>query len=103
MVQEYQEIDDSLLQKKIAIFGIAVRSKAGPCIKLRDGNIVFIHELADWDDDFLHQKVKAVGKLFLKKIIPDVQIDENGAISQGAAGKQHILEDVEEINLAIED
>ena len=96
-----RKIDDSfskkMLGKEITLLGIAFDSKAGAVLKLKDDMIVYISNLIYWPDEFLKQPMCVTGTLYKKKIIPDVTIDENGAIGQGAPGEQYVLEDVKEI------
>ena len=90
-------ISTEFFDKENTFQGLAVRSKAGACIKLEDGNIIFIENMLDWEDELLNQELIVIGTLVEKKIIPDVTIDEDGAISQGAEGKQFLLEKIKKI------
>ena len=92
----YTNIIPEIIDKVIKMKGFAVESKAGSCIKI-ENDIVFIQSVSSWEEKYLGKEVLVKGLLKKKKIIPDVVVDENGAISQGAAGMQFILEDVEEI------
>ena len=93
----YDAFSEKLLGKEITLLGIAFDSKAGAVLKLKDDMIVYISELIYWSDEFLRQQMCVTGTLYKKKIIPDVTIDENGAIGQGAPGEQYVLENVKEI------
>jgi hypothetical protein len=96
----HDSFSDKLLGKQITLRGIAFDSKAGAVLKLKDGIIVYIYDLASWTDEFLRQQICVTGLLQKKKIIPDVTIDENGAISQGAPGDQYLLDQVKDIKRA---
>ncbi|MHA1211165.1 MAG: hypothetical protein ACTSSH_01775 [Candidatus Heimdallarchaeota archaeon] len=100
MVKIYDSINYEKINHKVSLVGKAVNSKAGACIQLSDGNIVFIQNVPSWDDEYFKKEIIVTGKLFDKKIIPDVYVEEDGSISQGALGTQLILEDIKEIKLA---
>lgn len=93
----YDSFSEKMLGKEITLLGIAFNSKAGAVLKLKDDMIVYISDLVYWSDKFLKQQMHVTGIFYRKKIIPDVIIDENGAISQGAPGEQYVLENVKEI------
>jgi hypothetical protein len=93
----YDLLSKNLFGKEISLYGLAFDSKAGAVLKLKDGIIVYIYDLASWSSEFLGQKTCVTGTIQQKKIIPDVRIDENGAISQGAPGEQYLLENIKEI------
>jgi len=92
----FQTITADILNKEITMIGIAVNSKAGACIKLEE-DIVFIQNKPYWEDKDLNKKAIVTGTLVEKKFIPDVHIDEDGAISQGAEGNQFVLENIKSI------
>lgn len=93
----YDFLSENLIGKEISLSGLAFDSKAGAVLKLKDGIIVYIYDLSSWSSEFLGQKTCVTGLLQKKKIIPDVRIDEDGSISQGAPGEQYLLEDIKEI------
>lgn len=93
----YHSLSAELFGKEITLLGVAFDSKAGAVLKVENDIIVYIYDLASWPDEFLRQQMCVTGTLQKKKIIPDVTIDENGAISQGAPGDQYLLENVKEI------
>lgn len=92
----YSSVSSDLIGKEVTLTGIAVESKPGPCIKV-DNDIVFIKNKQFWSEELLGQKILVTGKLSREKMIPDAKIDENGAISQGAAGEQYLIEAIAEI------
>ena len=94
----YTTITNEIIEKEISMKGLAVESKAGSCIRIENG-IVFIQNVSNWDDKYLGKEVVVKGILRERKIIPDVVVDENGAISQGATGMQYILEEVKGIEV----
>ncbi len=92
-------ISDDSLGKEVIIEGIAYDAKGGACIKLKDGNVVYIRNKLDWETEYLEKRIVITGTLNLKKIIPDPEIGENGAISTGATGKQYVLEEITMIKI----
>ena len=93
----YDSFSEKLLGKEITLLGVAFDSKAGAVLKLKNDIIVYINDLVYWPAEFLRQKMRVTGILQQKKMIPDVTIDKNGAISQGAPGEQYLLENIKEI------
>jgi len=93
----YDLVSENLIGKEITLRGLAFNSKAGAVLKLKNDRIVYIYDLASWSSELLGQKICVTGTFQNKKIIPDVKIDENGAISQGAPGNQDLLENIKEI------
>jgi hypothetical protein len=96
----YDSFSAKLLGKELTLLGFAFDSKAGAVLKLKDDIIVYLSDMASWPSEFLKQRMCVTGILQQKKIIPDVTIDENGAISQGAPGDQYLLENITEIKKA---
>ena len=90
--KEYDTIPINMIGKEITLIGLAVDAKAGASIMLKDNSTIYVQEWDHWDSKFLGKKVCVTGTLIRKKFIPDVKIDENGAISQGAPGDQLVLE-----------
>jgi hypothetical protein len=95
----YDSISEKLLNQEITLIGVAFDSKAGACIQVKNGLIVYIQDLSYWQDRFLKRKIAVTGTFRKKKFIPDVEIDETGAISQGAPGEQYLLENIKEIRI----
>lgn len=83
-----------MLNSQITLKGIALDAKAGAVLKLSNGEIVYLENLAFWDDDLVQKEVSVAGKLVEKKYIPDPHTAENGAKSAGAIGTQLVLEEV---------
>ncbi|HUT82876.1 MAG TPA: hypothetical protein VMZ29_16900 [Candidatus Bathyarchaeia archaeon] len=93
---------DSLLDKKVTFSGKTVDCKNCACLQLEDNQVVYIPSISSWDDDYYGKTIIISGLFQKKKIIPDVKIDGNGAISQGAFGSQHILEDIDRLEIVNE-
>ncbi|MBS7251204.1 MAG: hypothetical protein KIH08_11560, partial [Candidatus Freyarchaeota archaeon] len=81
----------------VTLHGLVVNCKAGPCLKLKN-DIVYIPELEN-NEEIMGKTISATGTLLEKKIIPDPQIDESGAISTGAYGSQLVLENISEVKI----
>lgn len=67
-------------------------SKSGAVLLTEDGDIIYIEGLDYWPVGIVGKKVSAKGILVRKKLIPDPNVDARGAISQGLAGEQSVLE-----------
>ncbi len=92
-------ISNRLLGRKVTFTGIAQDSKTCACLKLEDNEVIYLPKLSSWEDEYYGKKIIITGRFRRKKIIPDVHVAKDGAISQGAAGKQYILEDISFITL----
>ena len=73
------------------IVGAAQNAKAGAVLLTESGEVIYIHELAEWPEDVLGCKVEALGRLEEIKLVPDPLVDEDGAVSAGAEGRQFVL------------
>lgn len=87
----YETFSKELLDKKITFKGKVVNCKAGPCLQLKDGTILYVREL---DNELMDKDIVITGTFLRKKIIPDPIVDKNGAISTGAHGDQLVLENI---------
>ncbi|MHC1591905.1 MAG: hypothetical protein ACXQS8_07455 [Candidatus Helarchaeales archaeon] len=86
--------------EEVTMMGIAANAKGSACIVLKSGEPIYIPEISEWTDELLNRKILITGIYYEKKFIPDPVIDEDGAISTGAFGNQHVLERVKEIKQA---
>lgn len=73
------------------LVGTAENAKGG-AVLLVDGAPVYVEGLAEWPAALLHAKVKATGVRTRKQLLPEAAVDASGAVSQGAAGPQDVLE-----------
>ena len=71
---------------------ITANAKAGAVLVLPKGAVVYVAGKDGWADAEAPKLVTAQGTLVERKLIPDPVKDEKGAISQGAAGTQWVLE-----------
>ncbi|NHJ86074.1 MAG: hypothetical protein FK734_11475 [Asgard group archaeon] len=94
----YDEFSANLIDKLIAIEGYATYSKAGPCLKIKN-DIIFIPDIFEWESKYENKQIIITGIVIQKKIIPDVKIEANGAISQGAFGNQLIFKEIKDIKI----
>lgn len=92
MKEIFDTVSENMIGKEITLVGQAVDCKAAACLKLKNDIVIYIPNLDFWNSEFLGKNVSVTGLLQRKKIIPDVRIDERGAISTGAEGDQLILE-----------
>lgn len=72
--------------------GIAENAKAG-AVLIVDGAPIYIRTLAAWPQAMRGKTVKVKGRLVETKLIPSPERGPKGEISQGAEGKQWVLED----------
>ncbi|MEM2959473.1 MAG: hypothetical protein QXS27_07565 [Candidatus Jordarchaeaceae archaeon] len=93
----FDSISRDMMGRRVTLHGLVVNCKAGPCLKLKN-DIVYIPELED-NEEIMGKTISATGTLLEKKIIPDPQIDESGAISTGAYGNQLVLENISEVKI----
>lgn len=80
-----------LLNKRVILTGIAKNGKAGAILLINDFTI-YLKGFPLWSDNLYGLSFKVEGILKKEKIIPDPYIGEDGAISQGALGKQYVIE-----------
>jgi hypothetical protein len=83
-----------LLDKEVILTGMAKDAKGGAVLIINEMPI-YMKGLLSWSLDHFGKIIKVKGILRDEKIIPDPHVDEDGAISQGAIGKQLVLEDFE--------
>lgn len=93
----FDSVSKDMIGRKVTLRGLVVNCKAGPCLKLKS-DIVYIPELEN-NEEIVGKTIFVTGTLMEKKIIPDPQIDESGAISTGAYGNQLVLENISEVKI----
>jgi hypothetical protein len=81
-----------LIDPSVTIIGKAWNSKAGALVVADSGRSAYIEGLSGWDDDIFGKQVRVTGILRLKKITPDPQVDEWGAVSAGMEGMAKVIE-----------
>lgn len=94
----FDSVSKEMLGKKVTLLGLVVNCKAGPCLKIK-ADIVYLPELEYRASEIVGKNVSVTGTLLEKKIIPDPEIDESGAISTGAYGSQLVLENISEVRI----
>lgn len=93
-VIESSEGISSSAGKQVTIRGTAREAKGGSVV-LVDGNPVYLPEIEGWPDGVDGKVVVVKGELQVEKFIPSPTVDADGAISQGAHGKQTVLRKAE--------
>ena len=83
-----------LLDKEVTLTGMAKDAKGGAVLLINEIPI-YIKGLSSWSVEYFGKVIQVKGILRDGKIIPDPYIDENGGISQGAIGRQYVLENYE--------
>ncbi|MFW9849695.1 MAG: hypothetical protein ACFFF4_11160 [Candidatus Thorarchaeota archaeon] len=73
------------------IRGRAENAKGGAVVITDSLGVIYIDGVDSWDDNVVGRDVEVKGEIFHGKHIPDPVVDEDGAISTGAAGIQTIL------------
>ena len=81
-----------MIGPSFTIIGKASNSKAGALVVADNGGSAYIEGLSAWDEDTFGKQVRVTGILRLKKIAPDRQIDEWGAVSAGMEGMTKVIE-----------
>jgi hypothetical protein len=81
-----------LIDSNVTIIGKPSNSKAGALVVADSGGSAYIKGLSAWDDDTFGKQVRVTGILRLKKIVPDPQVDERGAISASMEGITKAIE-----------
>lgn len=75
--------------------GTARDAKGGAVVVLPGKEPVYIDVLPSWPEELHGKKVWAKGILRRRQYLPEAKVDKSGAISQGAMGKQYVLEHAE--------
>ena len=74
------------------VAALAALTAGGAVLLTGNGEPVYILGLAMWPDQLQGKHVSATGRLKHIKHIPDPHQGADGAISQGAVGKQFVLQ-----------
>ncbi len=75
--------------------GRADNAKGGAVVVLQNQEVIYVRNLSFWDEDTVGKLVSIKGIVRLEKYIPDPEVAEDGAISQGAIGSQYVLDDAQ--------
>lgn len=76
--------------KKVTMTGTAQNAKGG-AVLLVEGAPYYIPQLDEWPDELLGQEVEVTAIKKVEQFLPEVTVDKDGAISQGALGQQTTL------------
>ena len=82
-----------LIDQNVSLLGRAENAKGGAVTILPNQEVIYLRNLASWDDVVVGKQVSIKGIVRLEKYIPDPEVSEDGAISQGAIGSQYVLDD----------
>lgn len=83
-----------LIGQEVKLKGVAKNAKGCAVLVTDNKEVVYVRDLLEWSDDILNKRITVQGELKESKLILDPQIDEDGAISQGAYGMQLVLENL---------
>ncbi len=75
--------------------GRAENAKGGAVVVLRNHEVIYVRNQPSWDEEVVGKQVSIKGIVRLEKYIPDPEVAEDGAISQGAIGSQYVLDDAQ--------
>lgn len=84
-----------LIDQNAHFAGRAENAKGGAVVVLRNQEVIYIRNLHFWDEEVVGKQVSIKGIVRLEKYIPDPEVAEDGAISQGAIGSQYVLDDAQ--------
>ncbi len=83
---------NDMVGEDVYLEGIAENGKAGALLLLPHGEVIYIRHLGGWEDEVRGSQITVRGILRYEKYIPDPEVTEDGAISQGAIGSQYVLD-----------
>ncbi len=84
-----------LIDQSAHFTGRAENAKGGAVVVLQNQEVIYIRNLHSWDEEVVGKQVSIKGIVRLEKYIPDPEVAEDGAISQGAIGSQYVLDDAQ--------
>lgn len=87
--------DDALpsqVGRHVTLTGTARDAKGGAVLLAGSGEPVYIDDLDAWPEALHGKQVTATGHLRRRQHLPQAKVDEHSAVSQGAQGKQYVLE-----------
>ena len=70
--------------------GTALNAKGGAILQTAQGDI-YLHNLSAWPEYLVRKTIETEGTLSEEQYLNEAFVDETGAISQGAVGKQWVL------------
>ena len=90
-----EESLDDLIDEDAHFTGRAENAKGGAVVVLQNQEVIYVRNLPSWDEAIVGKQVSIKGIVRLEKYIPDPEVAEDGAISQGAIGSQYVLDDAQ--------
>jgi hypothetical protein len=76
----------------VELAGTARDAKGGAVLLTKAGEPIYIEDLASWPEKLHGKRISAKGTLQYRQYLPEARVDATGAISQGAKGKQYVLQ-----------
>ena len=90
-----EETLHELIDQNASLIGIAQNAKGGAVVILQNQEVIYVRNQSSWEDEVVGKQVSIKGIVRLEKYIPDPEVSEDGAISQGAIGSQYVLDDAQ--------
>jgi len=90
-----EESLNDLIDQSAQFAGRAENAKGGAVVILQNQEVIYIRNLFSWDEETVGKQVSIKGIVRSEKYIPDPEVSEDGAISQGAIGFQYVLDDAQ--------
>ena len=90
-----EESLQDLIDQNAHFTGRAENAKGGAVVILQNQEVIYVRNLPSWDDEIVGKQVSIKGIVRSEKYIPDPEVAEDGAISQGAIGSQYVLDDAQ--------
>lgn len=84
-----------LINQNAQLTGRAENAKGGAVVVLQNQEVIYVRNLSFWEEEIVGTQVSIKGIVRSEKYIPDPEVAEDGAISQGAIGSQYVLDDAQ--------
>ena len=84
-----------LIDQNAQFTGRAEDAKGGAVVVLQNQEVIYVRNLSFWEEEIVGTQVSIKGIVRSEKYIPDPEVAEDGAISQGAIGSQYVLDDAQ--------
>jgi hypothetical protein len=81
-----------MVDQQAEISGMAGNAMAGAVVLTADRTPVYIDGLESWDESLSGRTVRVRGLLRHRQLVPEPQVDADGAVSHGLAGRSFVLE-----------
>ncbi len=81
------------LGQVVTLEGTARDAALGAVVLLSDGTPVFVGGLLGWDPRWERTRVRVTGRLGLRKMAPDPEVNDKGEVSHGMFGDSLVVEE----------